>query len=151
MCVVSEGNCSLLVLATQVENNTEHVCFVRSQFLKSFRIPMLVLGGGGYSLRHTASAWTYSTAALLEQDVPNELPDHEYLQYYGPNYTLHPDPLRNMDCLNTLESLQGVVAEALQNIKVKCKRTPLDCAPLAFTVVLFLQLGDPAPAVNTRS
>jgi len=30
--------------------------------MKSFGVPMVVIGGGGYSLRNVARCWTYETA-----------------------------------------------------------------------------------------
>ena len=44
------------------------------KFVKSFNIPTLVLGGGGYTVKNVARCWTYETALLLDTDVSNELP-----------------------------------------------------------------------------
>ena len=44
------------------------------KFVKSFNIPTLVLGGGGYTVRNVARCWTYETALLLESEISNELP-----------------------------------------------------------------------------
>ena len=39
------------------------------EFLKKFNVPLILLGGGGYTIRNVARAWTYETAmALGEQD-----------------------------------------------------------------------------------
>lgn len=35
------------------------------KFMQSFNVPMLVLGGGGYTIRNVARCWTYETASLL--------------------------------------------------------------------------------------
>lgn len=40
-------------------------------FLSKFRVPMLVLGGGGYTLRNVARCWTYETGMLLGMDLDN--------------------------------------------------------------------------------
>ena len=42
--------------------------------VKSYNIPMLVLGGGGYTKRNVARCWTYETSVLLDDDLSNELP-----------------------------------------------------------------------------
>lgn len=36
---------------------------------------MLVLGGGGYTVRNVARCWTYETALLVDQDISNDIPD----------------------------------------------------------------------------
>lgn len=37
-------------------------------FVKSFNIPLLVLGGGGYTLRNVPRCWAYETGVLLDQE-----------------------------------------------------------------------------------
>ena len=76
------------------------------KFLKSFGVPMLVLGGGGYTIRNVARCWTYETGVLLDMELDDRLPYNEYLEYYGPDYRLHIEP-SNMDNLNTPEYLQA--------------------------------------------
>ena len=44
------------------------------KFVKSFNVPTLVLGGGGYTVKNVARCWTYETALLLDTEVSNELP-----------------------------------------------------------------------------
>jgi histone deacetylase 1/2 len=47
-----------------LQGHAECVAFVRS-----FSIPMLVLGGGGYTLGNVPRCWTYETAVLLDTKV----------------------------------------------------------------------------------
>ena len=49
---------------------------------QSFNVPVLVLGGGGYTMRNVARCWTYETAVVLGEDVPDELPFNDYFEYY---------------------------------------------------------------------
>lgn len=42
------------------------------QFLASFHVPMLVLGGGGYTMRNVARCWCYETGRLLGEELPDE-------------------------------------------------------------------------------
>ena len=37
------------------------------KFVKKFGIPMMVLGGGGYTMRNVARCWAYETGILLNQ------------------------------------------------------------------------------------
>jgi len=41
------------------------------EYIKKFGLPILVLGGGGYTLRNVARAWTYETGLILNEEVPN--------------------------------------------------------------------------------
>jgi histone deacetylase 1/2 len=38
-------------------------------FVKGFNLPMLVVGGGGYTIRNVARAWTYETGLLLGENL----------------------------------------------------------------------------------
>lgn len=49
------------------------------EFVKSFGRHLLVLGGGGYTIRNVARCWTYETAVLLESPVSDTLPWNEYV------------------------------------------------------------------------
>ena len=44
------------------------------KFVKSFNMPTLVLGGGGYTVRNVARCWTFETSLLLSAEISNELP-----------------------------------------------------------------------------
>lgn len=44
------------------------------KFMRDFNIPMMVLGGGGYTLRNVARCWTYETALLVDEDIASEIP-----------------------------------------------------------------------------
>lgn len=89
------------------------------EFMKSYNLPMLVLGGGGYTIRNVARCWTYETSLLLESPISDsmflmvqrvadytlELPYNEYLDYYAPDYKLHIEP-SNMENQNTRDYLE---------------------------------------------
>ena len=70
------------------------------RFVKSFGIPTIVIGGGGYTIRNVARCWAYETSVLLDTPVPDELPINEYFEYYGPDYRLHIQP-SNMENFNS--------------------------------------------------
>ena len=44
------------------------------RYIKSFNRPLLVLGGGGYTIRNVARCWTYETAVLLDTQVNDKIP-----------------------------------------------------------------------------
>merc|ERR1719175_159001 len=72
------------------------------EFMKSYKLPLMLLGGGGYTIRNVARCWTYETAVALEQEIPNELPYNDYFEYFGPDFKLHIAP-SNMSNQNTSE------------------------------------------------
>jgi histone deacetylase 1/2 len=62
------------------------------RFVKSFNVPTLVLGGGGYTIRNVARCWVNETATLLDEILPDVIPPNDYIEYYKPDYRLHLDP-----------------------------------------------------------
>mmetsp|Transcript_25619 Transcript_25619/g.47101 ORF Transcript_25619/g.47101 Transcript_25619/m.47101 type:complete len:97 (+) Transcript_25619:863-1153(+) len=43
------------------------------RYTKSFNVPTLVLGGGGYTIRNVARCWAYETSVLLDTELPDGL------------------------------------------------------------------------------
>ena len=80
------------------------------KYVMGFGVPMLVLGGGGYTLRNVPRVWTYETSVLLGTEIKDVLPYNDYFEYYGPDYRLHM-PVSNMENLNSKEYLQHVKAQ----------------------------------------
>ncbi|TYZ66876.1 hypothetical protein PybrP1_011322 [[Pythium] brassicae (nom. inval.)] len=76
-------------------------------YIKSFNVPTLVLGGGGYTLRNAARCWCYETSVLTGVEIPDAMPYNDYFEYYGPEYRLHM-PVSNMENLNTPQYLGEV-------------------------------------------
>eukprot|EP01113_Clastostelium_recurvatum_P022959 TRINITY_DN2746_c0_g1_i1.p1 TRINITY_DN2746_c0_g1~~TRINITY_DN2746_c0_g1_i1.p1 ORF type:complete len:437 (-),score=71.12 TRINITY_DN2746_c0_g1_i1:56-1222(-) len=66
-------------------------------FVKKFGLPMLVLGGGGYTIRNVARCWAYETALCCDVDLEDELPYNEFIEYYAPEYRLHIPPSNMVD------------------------------------------------------
>lgn len=64
------------------------------RFLRTFNVPLILLGGGGYTIKNVSCAWTYETACALgiEKDIDLNLPFTPYLEYYGPRYRLEVEP-----------------------------------------------------------
>ncbi|XP_059162843.1 histone deacetylase 3-like [Physella acuta] len=88
------------------------------EYVKSFNLPVLVLGGGGYTKRNVARCWTYETAVLLEEQISNEIPYNEYLEYFGPDFLLHPEIFTKQDNLNTRQYLDNIKTSILENLKM---------------------------------
>lgn len=86
------------------------------EFVKSFNVPVLMLGGGGYTIRNVAKTWTFETATALGVDIPLELPYNDFLEYYGPEYLLEV-PASNIPNTNTREYLQQIVIEITEHLR----------------------------------
>lgn len=86
------------------------------EFVKSFNIPMLVLGGGGYTLRNIPRCWTYETSILAGEEIKDELPFNDYFEYFGPDYRLHL-PVSNMENLNSRAYLERTKIQLLDILK----------------------------------
>ncbi len=73
--------------------------------VKSLGLAMLVLGGGGYTIRNVARCWTYETAVLLDTEIGDNIPYNDYFEYYAPDFKLHLNP-SNLENANTREELE---------------------------------------------
>ena len=40
------------------------------EFMKRFNVPIIVLGGGGYTIRNVCRAWTYETSLCVDHELP---------------------------------------------------------------------------------
>ena len=78
------------------------------RFMKSFGLPTLVLGGGGYNIRNVSRCWAYETSVLLNTEISNNIPYNDFFQYYGPDYCLHllPADMPNKNDNDYLEDIK---------------------------------------------
>ena len=60
-------NINIWKLFVELIANLGHADCVR--FVKKFNIPMLVLGGGGYTIRNVSRAWAYETGVIIGQEI----------------------------------------------------------------------------------
>ncbi|KAI3413806.1 putative histone deacetylase 1-A [Globodera pallida] len=86
------------------------------EYLKKFNLPLLMLGGGGYTIRNVARCWTYETSVALDAEISNELPYNDYFEYYGPDFKLHVTP-SNMPNHNNLEYLDKVKEKIFESLR----------------------------------
>ncbi len=86
------------------------------EFVKSFGLPTLILGGGGYTVRNVARCWTYETSVLLNTPIENDIPFNDFFEYYAPDFKLHLIP-SSMENQNKPENLHNIVSRVLANLK----------------------------------
>jgi len=91
------------------------------EFMKSFNKPLLIVGGGGYTMRNVARCWTAETAVALNVELDPHLPYTDYYEYFGPDYGLPITP-SNMEDLNTpdyLQKIQTILLQTLDQVEAK--------------------------------
>ncbi|KAJ3068854.1 Histone deacetylase 1 [Podochytrium sp. JEL0797] len=86
------------------------------EYMKKFNVPILMLGGGGYTIRNVARAWTYETAMAVGETLDEDLPLNDYYQYFGPDFKLDV-PSSSMENLNSQEYLDKMLARVLENLR----------------------------------
>ncbi|KAJ1354042.1 Histone deacetylase hda1 [Parelaphostrongylus tenuis] len=86
------------------------------KFFRAQNIPLMMVGGGGYTPRNVARCWTYETTLAVDREVPDELPYNDYFEYFGPNYRLHIDPSSATN-ENSPESLRRIQDAVIQNLE----------------------------------
>jgi len=85
--------------------------------IKQKGVPVVVVGGGGYTLRNVPRCWVYEASILNGVEIPNEMPEsNEYYEYFCPEYKLHLS-ISNMENLNTRDELEKTTNYLLDVLK----------------------------------
>ena len=88
-------------------------------FIKQYKIPLLVLGGGGYVIRNVARCWTYETSICTETDLVSELPyNTEYFEYFAPDFSLFPDTNPRQENANSRQYLDSIMETMHNQLKM---------------------------------
>ncbi|CAP36097.2 Protein CBR-HDA-3 [Caenorhabditis briggsae] len=103
------------------------------EYMKSFNVPLLLVGGGGYTIRNVSRCWLYETSLALDLDVPNELPFNDYFDYFIPDYKLHIKPLPHLTNYNTQEFIDQTIVSLLDNLKLMTHVPSVQMQPLPTT------------------
>ncbi|KAA6402129.1 MAG: putative Histone deacetylase 1 [Streblomastix strix] len=105
------------------------------EFVRQFELPLLILGGGGYTIRNVSRCWTYETALLIDSFsgqlsgypsdaqpgsrknvLSNQIPKTNFFHHYGPLHTLHLDP-SPQENKNSIEYLRLHTQRILENLR----------------------------------
>jgi hypothetical protein len=87
-------------------------------FVRKFGVPLLVVGGGGYTVKNVGRCWTYETAVLVGASLPDELPLTIYDPFFRDSqWKLHPPLTGKVDNQNSPTSLQRIT----MNIRSKLR------------------------------
>lgn len=50
--------------------------------MKSLNIPLILLGGGGYTIENVSRCWAYETGLMLGEEISNDIPHNDIFSYY---------------------------------------------------------------------
>ncbi|MES1913785.1 MAG: hypothetical protein MHM6MM_005943 [Cercozoa sp. M6MM] len=118
-------------------------------FMRRQRLPVLVLGGGGYTCASVSRCWTYETGLLLDMSLTNQLPYNPYMHCFGPDFKLHLSPLSNLRNDNSRTRVDRTLSTVFQNLRELAHAPSVQ---IHSQVEDFRQLGDDetAPAGASR-
>ena len=86
-------------------------------YVRKFNVPMLVLGGGGYTVHNVSRCWAYETSVLVGAEVPDALPQTPYDAWFADDYSLHPALAGRVDNQNSPASLQRITRSIRQKLR----------------------------------
>jgi histone deacetylase 3 len=78
-------------------------------FVRKYNVPLLVVGGGGYTIKNVSRCWTYETSVLVGAEIADELPATVYDAFFADSHwKLHPPLTGKVDNQNSPGSLQRI-------------------------------------------
>jgi histone deacetylase HOS2 len=91
-------------------------------YTKTFGIPLLVVGGGGYTPRNVSRAWTHETSILIDavDKINPDIPDTvAFRNHFGPDYSLFPklSEMRKIENKNTKPYLANVLTAIREQLR----------------------------------
>ncbi|OCF43072.1 histone deacetylase 1/2 [Kwoniella heveanensis CBS 569] len=127
-----------------------------TKFVKSFNVPVMMVGGGGYTTKNVARAWTNETAVMCGVKLSEDLPYNQYMEYYGPRYKLEVLP-NNTDDHNPPEYLEKIKKQVIENLRnlphapsAQMRQVPSDPLSKALGLRRDGDASDPEDEVDTR-
>ncbi|ORD98521.1 HDA1, partial [Hepatospora eriocheir] len=90
------------------------------EFVKSFNLPLILVGGGGYTIDNVAKAWTYETGIVVGSRLDEDIPYNQYLTYFAPNYKLKIPPMsiENMNTRAETDQIISTIHERLRGLTI---------------------------------
>ena len=86
------------------------------KLIKSWGIPTILSGGGGYTLRNVPRCWVYETSIATGIDIPNEMPANAYRDYFCPDYKIHLQ-VSNIENQNPMSKVELINKKIIENLK----------------------------------
>lgn len=86
-------------------------------YMKEFGLPLMILGGGGYTIRNVSRCWAYETSLLANYPISNDLPPGPYWNFYESDHKLHRPTNNRIENQNTRQYLDDIIGEVLENLR----------------------------------
>ncbi|VEL06760.1 unnamed protein product, partial [Protopolystoma xenopodis] len=102
----------------------------------TWRLPTLLLGGGGYHFADSARLWTHLTQVAIDEtkglqlSLDPDIPIHSFLERYGPDYTVQVSAEPNRRDLNIPKTVDEHVRRLLHQVDMYAELNGLDRTPL---------------------
>jgi histone deacetylase HOS2 len=107
-------------------------------YVKRTQIPLLILGGGGYTARNVARAWCHETALATNNTLPDEIPldliprpeafkgrIHGDGKLYPPFQRLHPNECKDAELELMVKKLEWELQYVKNSPWVQCDQLPV--------------------------
>ncbi|ODQ64810.1 histone deacetylase [Nadsonia fulvescens var. elongata DSM 6958] len=86
--------------------------------VKSYGLPLICVGGGGYTPRNVSRLWCYETSVCLDLTLDTKLPTSiPFLKFFGPDYSLHPNLGGKLDNKNTKKYLESIKIQVMERLR----------------------------------
>lgn len=87
-------------------------------FVRKYNVPLMVVGGGGYTIKNVSRCWTYETSVLVGATIPDELPVTIYDSFFREtHWKLHPPLTGKVDNQNSAASLQRIITSIRNKLR----------------------------------
>jgi histone deacetylase 1/2 len=86
------------------------------KYIKSFGIPLNLVGGGGYTLRNVPRCWTYETSVALGVEIEDQIPENDFSSYFHPTNSIHA-PVSNQENCNSRSEIEAHTKKIIENLK----------------------------------
>lgn len=89
-------------------------------FLKKLKLPLLILGGGGYKISNVSRSWTYETSIIIGKEISNKIPFNIYWQKYKKSFKLNFKVSKSLDrnSKKNLLELRQLIIINIRNLKI---------------------------------
>ncbi|CAA86662.1 Putative histone deacetylase 2 [Caenorhabditis elegans] len=88
------------------------------KYVKSLGKPLMVLGGGGYTLRNVARCWALETGVILGLRMDDEIPGTSLYSHYFTPRLLRPNLVPKMNDANSAAYLASIEKETLACLRM---------------------------------
>ena len=119
------------------------------RFVHSFGLPVLMVGGGGYTIRNVSRCWAYETSILAQRPLSNDLPITPYHTQFAPDFKLHP-PIHLESELAGILNFNSAVGAAGESWGLGASSSSAGLNASHYSSAAYYATGDSPDNYNTR-